>query len=76
MLRRVAFLLSAPTLAVLGTPDISIDHSLPCQIYPVTTFTAGDKLQFQSVASPYSCLGRQLMLLADLLATVREAAVL
>jgi hypothetical protein len=55
MLRKVAFLLSAPALTVLGTPDISIDRSLPCQTYPITTFTAGDKLQFQYVAPLYPC---------------------
>lgn len=76
MLRKAAILLSASTLAVQATPDISTDHSLPCQTYPVSNFTAGDKLQFQSVAPPYSWLGRVLMSLADLLVTAREAAVL
>ncbi|KAM0715420.1 hypothetical protein Q7P37_008918 [Cladosporium fusiforme] len=49
MLREVKLLLSASAIATLGMPSISTDHSLPCQIYPISTFTAGEKLQFQLI---------------------------
>lgn len=51
MLREAKLLLCASAIATLGMPSISTDHSLPCQIYPISTFTAGDKLQFQYVLS-------------------------
>lgn len=65
MLRKAVLLLSVSATTVLGTPSVSVDHSLPCQIYPISTFTAGEKLQFQSAPPPFACTRCRLTRLTD-----------
>ncbi|KAM0714191.1 hypothetical protein Q7P37_009978 [Cladosporium fusiforme] len=65
MLRKVTLLLSTSAVATLGMPSVSTDHSLPCQIYPISTFTTGEKLQFHRLIGDHERSCRVVIAFSD-----------